>query len=458
MKVSTEPLEHCETLLTIEVDDKQLDRMMKDAARRISQQIQVPGFRPGKAPYRMVERRVGKEAIQQEALEGLSDSFFIEAIKEAEIEPYGPPSVEEVGWDPLTIKMRVPTEPVVELGNYRDVRVEYPEIEIGEEEIEARLAEIQDDFANFNPVDRAAEVGDSISFVVFRESVDGEVIAEAEDQELELVEEGEQSADTHLVPHLVGLKAGDEKSFQCTYPEDYDDEELAGKDVTVYVEVDEVGEKELYPLDDDFAAMVGDFENMDALKESTRQKLFEEKKTKADEEYAEKVLEAIIEQAERIEWPAAMAESRVNSIIKNLEDAYRESGTEMSLHMKARGSSMEQLKSTIRPGVEKDIRRRLVLYEVSEAESISVDESELMERVGHLQEYAKLRGTPISTEQIFATGGADRITEDILEEQVLDRLILIGRGEAPELEAEEPEEAAEEPEGEPAEQAEQKEE
>ena len=113
LNVTTDPLENCEVLMTVEVDEKQTDNLLKTAAGRISRQVRIPGFRPGKAPYRVIVQRFGEDVVRNEALEDLSKSVFEQALKQTDVEPYAPASLEDVSWDPLVMKVRVPVAPVV---------------------------------------------------------------------------------------------------------------------------------------------------------------------------------------------------------------------------------------------------------------------------------------------------------------------------------------------------------
>jgi len=307
LSVTTDPLENCEVLMTVEVDEKQTDNLLKTAAGRISRQVRIPGFRPGKAPYRVIVQRFGEDVVRNEALEDLSKSVFEQALEQADVEPYAPASLEDVSWDPLVMKVRVPVAPVVELGDYRAMRMEVEPVEVTDEEIEEALEGLQDEHASWNPVERPAQLGDLVTMAI-KEQVGDEILAENENVDYALNEAEEGEAGPDLTTPLIGLSTGDEKEFGVTYPETVQDPRYAGQEVTVSVKVHGVKEQETYPLDDDFAQMVGDFDTLEGLKESLTEDIRRRKEREADNELGEEVFSQLVENAERIEWPEALEE------------------------------------------------------------------------------------------------------------------------------------------------------
>ena len=144
MKITTEELERCEVLLTLEVDPKQEEKMLQKAAKRIAREVKIPGFRPGKAPYNVVVRRFGLEAIQQEAMEQSADKIIVDALEEANVQPYARIDLDSIDWNPLTIKVKVPTQPKVELADYRDIRLDVEPVEVTKEDVEENLKNLQE--------------------------------------------------------------------------------------------------------------------------------------------------------------------------------------------------------------------------------------------------------------------------------------------------------------------------
>ncbi|MEW5961465.1 MAG: trigger factor family protein, partial [Chloroflexota bacterium] len=165
MKVTTTELERCEVLLTIEFEPEKEQDLLKKAAKHFASEIKIPGFRPGKAPFNTIVRRVGMEALQQKALEDI-DKLVKNAVTETGVQPYAQMQLEKVGWEPLVIELKVPVQPKVELGDYRGLRLEAKTAEVSAEDIDKALKSIQEQHATWTPVERPSEIGDLISMTV----------------------------------------------------------------------------------------------------------------------------------------------------------------------------------------------------------------------------------------------------------------------------------------------------
>ena len=227
LTVTTDALEGCEVMMTVEVDEKQTDKLLKSAARRIARQVRIPGFRPGKAPYRVIVQRFGEDVIREEALDDLSKSVFEQALEQADVEPYAPAQLEDVSWDPLMMKVRVPVAPVVDLGHYRAMRMEVEPVDVSEAELDEGLEELQDEYATWNSVERPAQLGDLMTMAV-KEQVGDETLAENENVEFELTEVDEDRESPDLTTPLIGLSVSEESEFSVTYPERVQDPRYAG--------------------------------------------------------------------------------------------------------------------------------------------------------------------------------------------------------------------------------------
>ena len=280
LNVTTEPLESCEVLMTVEVDEEETERLLKAAAQRISKQARIPGFRPGKAPYSMIVRRFGEETVREETMTDLSQSVFKRALEQAKLEPYAPASMEDVAWNPLVMKVRVPVAPVTELGDYRALRLEVQPVEASEAEIEAELKRLQEEYAKLTPVEFPAQPGNVVTMDV-EQRVGGELLDQNKDVEYALVEVEDESQPDLTTP-LIGVAAGDEKEFTVIFPETYRDARYAGKEVAISVKIHGVKDKEIFPLDDDFAQMVGDFDALQQLKDKLAEEIRQRKQRQAD--------------------------------------------------------------------------------------------------------------------------------------------------------------------------------
>ena len=428
LKVTTDARENCEVLMTVEVDEQQTDKLLKAAAQRIAKQVKIPGFRPGKAPYRMVVQRFGEEAVRQEAMEDLSKSVFQEALEQAKLEPYAPAALEEVTWAPLVMKVRVPTAPVVELGDYRALRLEAEPVEVSQAEIDQALAGLQKEYAESNPVERAAQAGDVITMAV-KERAGDELLAENENVEHELAPVGPDSRGPDLSTALLGLSAGDEKEFTVTYPEDAQDARYAGREVTIAVKVHGVKERKLYDLDDDFAQMVGDFDSLEQLKEKLSQNIREQKQREADDKLGQEALKRVVEGASRVEWPKSLEEGELDSTLDDQDRQLQRSGLTLDTYLNMLKKTRDQLREELRPAARERIRQTLVLGKLVELENLSVAGHEVSGQISRLSLLAGERGESLR-QALTTPDGVRYVANDLLTAKVVERLARIVKGQA----------------------------
>jgi trigger factor len=430
VRVTTEELGRCEILMTIEAEPAQEQDLLKKAARRISRQVQIPGFRPGKAPYNTIVRRFGLKAIQQEALEHSIEKIIMDALEEAELEPSALLQLDEISWDPLTIKARVPGPPKVELGNYRDLRRQTKTIEVTDEDVDQALEALQEQNATWTPVERPAEVGDLITMSAV-EKDGAEVLAENDAVEYELTPPPDEADDRpDLTTPLLGLGAGDNKTFTINYPETWQNERYAGKEITLEVEVSSVKAKELDPLDDDFAQSMRDIETLDELKEELRAEIQQRREDQYNHELGREVFDQIIEDAE-IEWPQALEESRIDEEFENYKDQLEESNLTLDDYLNMQGKTAEALREEVREKVAKQLRMGLALQKLTELEKLAVSNVEILERARTISD---LYGGDDRIWQAVMTSKNHQATvaSNILTDKVFYRLAEIVKGEAPE--------------------------
>jgi trigger factor len=430
LNVTTDALENCEVLMTVEVDEKQTNSLLKQAAGRISRQVRIPGFRPGKAPYRVIVQRFGEDVVRNEALEDLSKSVFEQALEEADVEPYAPASLEDVSWDPLVMKVRVPVAPVVELGDYRAMRMEVEPVEVTDEEVEEALEGLQDEYASWNPVERPAQLGDLVTMAI-KERVGDEVLAEDENVEYQLDEAEEDETRPDLTTPLLGLSAGDEKEFNITYPDTVRDARYAGRDVTVWVKIHGVKEKETYPLDDDFAQTVGDFDTLGELKASLADDIKRRKKREADNELGEEAFNRLVENAERIEWPEALEEEELSQALEEQDRRLQQNGLSLDTYLSMQKQTRDEFREEYRPAVRDRLQRSLALSKLVELENISVEGHEVTDQIDRMSIMAGEQGGALR-DALTNPESMRHIAGDLLATKARERLVQIVKGETDE--------------------------
>lgn len=448
MKVTTEELERCELLLTLEIEPDQQEKLLKKAAQRISREVKIPGFRPGKAPYNVVLRRFGPEAIQSKALEESVEKLITDGMSQVNVTPFAQIKLEEAAWEPaLRIKVKVPTQPKIELGDYRQIRLEAKPVEVTDEDIDQALKQLQDQRAAWAPVERPAQLGDLISMTVTEKDGD-KVLTERESVEYELTALAEENKGKRpdLTTPLLGLSAGEAKTFAVTYPEDFENAEYAGREISFEVEVSGVKVKELDPLDDEFAKQLGDYENLEALKAKIGADIQQQRQRQNDLELGYQALDKIIETAEKIEWPLALEEEQIDHEIERLEQQLKQSGLTLEGYLRVNNTTLEELREENREKVVNQLKRGLVLGKVAELEKVDVSQLEILQQAKLMADL--FGGGDQVWQNIMASESRQSfIANDLLSNKIIRQLAAIAKGEASEAEVAEtgPDQAADEP-------------
>lgn len=451
MKVQTKRLENCQTEMIIEVEPERVEEAMRKAARSISEQTKIPGFRPGKAPYHVVLQMFGRQTVLEEALEDLGPKLYSQALDEAGIDPYGPGKLVDIQWEPLVLTFHVPMPPEVDLGDYRRLRLDVPPVEVTDEEVEKALEEARKAHAVWTPVDREAQMGDQVVFQV----------TFAEEDSSPETSETVLGEDTTLLPglaeKLVGMRAGETRTFELTFPEDWEDEDLAGQTRTITVTVQEVKERELPDLDE-MPALMGDFPDLDALKAHLRSQIMQAKERERDEELIDKAFTILTEQA-KISYPDFMLEEAVEDILADHDSVLRRQGFTLDDYLRVLHIEREAYRQQQKPEAEQRLRRTLVLTKLAELEKLAVEDQEVEERADSLAESS---GNPEMMQEVYRMPELQRyLRNQLLVEKVRQRVLEIVTGRVPELPADEPaseasaeaplaEASAEEPSEEPA--------
>jgi trigger factor len=321
MSAKWEKLEGNQGKLTVEVDAETFNKALDQAFKKVQKQLNVPGFRKGRVPRQIFEQRFGVESLYQDALDIVLPDAYSNAIDETGIEPVDQPEIdiEQIGkGQSLIFTADVTVKPEVKLGEYKGLEVPKVNTEVTDEDVEAELKELQKRHAELVvKEDEPAEQGDTV-VIDFEGFVDGEAFegGKAENHSLEI---GSDSFIPGFEEQLVGVKAGDEKEVQVTFPEEYHAEELAGKPAVFKVKVHEVKQLVLPELDDDFAVDVDDeVETLDALKEKIENRLKDEKEHTAKHEVENAVIEKAAENAE-IDIPEVMIDNEVERMVKEFD-------------------------------------------------------------------------------------------------------------------------------------------
>jgi len=425
LKVEKEKIGPCEYTLNIEVEPDRLQQPLRQAAQSLTKRRPLPGFRPGKAPYHMVERIYGKELIFDEMLTRIGNELYQEALEQSQIEPYDRAEFEIVQPDPLILKVTVPARPEITLGDYHAISVSQAPVTVSEGEVDQVLAQIQDEQALWVPVERAIKMGDQVLIDAAGTTDDGHQV---EQQDLTL-EVSEEITPPGFGQNLVGIEPGESKEFDVEYPADFRDEDVAGKIVHFHVTVKAVKEKELPALDDELAQNLGQHETLDQLRADIQEKLREHKETEAKDAAIEEALGALVEQA-TVEYPAIAVEREIDAMQRSLTDRLEQRGFTLDGYLHTTGKSLVQWREETRPQAETRLKRALVLAEFAEAEGIKVGKEEIKQEVDRLSvsfgEQADAAKAALSTGESLRS-----ITNDVYRRKALEQLLGIATKQGP---------------------------
>ncbi len=389
VRSSVESVEGNKVKLSIEVDESELDKAVDAAFRRLARSVRVPGFRPGKAPRRMIENHVGRDYLYMEALQDSLPNWYSEAVVETDLRPIDRPEIhfdesmdEEEGFKfSATVEVR----PEAKLSSYKGVEAPKREVEVADEQVEAQIEEMRGQFATLAAVeDRPVQTGDFTVIDFKGERMTGGPLegGEAEDYMLE-VGGGELLPD--FEKNLVGMKAGERKQFGVMFPMDYAEESLRGQSVLFRVHLKEIKERELPPLDDEFAKEASEFDTLDEFRSSVREQLEEVEEQRAIGEFRGRVLDAVTERA-KVEVPEVMVDEKADEMVSSFERSIRAQGIEPAQYYQLAGSSPEDVKERVRDDAADTVKKELVLDAVAAAEGVDVDEHEVMHQIEHLAE------------------------------------------------------------------------
>jgi trigger factor len=415
MTANVTKLEENKVRLDVEVPPEAVRKGVEAKVRELGRQVRVPGFRPGKAPRRVIENRLGRDYIYMEALQEQLPSWYSQAVIETDLRPIDQPEInfdealdEEDGFKfSATVEVR----PQAKLGEYKGIEVPKREIEVSDEEVDARLEELRVQFATLAAVEgRPVQEGDFVVLDFKGERMTGGPLegAEAEDYMLE-VGRGELLPD--FEQNVVGMNAGERKQFGVTFPLDYAEESLRGQAVLFSVHVKEIKERDLPPLDDDFVKEASEFETLDELRAAVREQLEAAVEQRVAGEFRGRVLDAVAENAE-VEVPDVMAHEKAHEMVESFERSIRAQGMEPEQYYQLAGSNHHDFEERVRPDAEDTVKKELVLDAVAEAEGIEADEDAVMHEIQHLAE-----DSDRSPEEIAATLRANG-TYALLEEEI----------------------------------------
>jgi len=386
MKTELTELPESRVRLEVAIDADVVAKRMDRAAKQLSNEIKMPGFRKGKVPPQLVIQRLGREAVLEQAVRDSLPEWYEEAIVTSGVVTVGDPKLDvedlPAEGEGLEFKIEIGVRPKADLGAYKDLEVGRADIEIGEDAIAEELERLREGFGSLNPVERPAAEGD-VAVIDYEGFVDGEQFEGGSGTAMS-VELGSERLLAEFEAGLVGKSAGDEADLDVTFPEDYGAEHLAGKSAVFKVKVSEVREKELPELDDDFAQSASEFDTLDELREEIRSRMAEILEQRSDMEFHDAAVEAAAENA-TIDLPHDLIHARAHELWERFERTLAARGIDPQMYAQMQGKDRHAMIDEGEESAEKTLRREATLAAVAEAEAIEPTDEELIEALGPLE-------------------------------------------------------------------------
>lgn len=374
MNVTVERVEN-EATLKITAPTAEVNAGYKKAVKKIADQVNIPGFRKGKAPRAIIEMHYGKEAVKQEAFEIVANKAYSEALDQEKLIPVSDPKVEESTFEEgkdmeLTIKVTLKPEP--ELGEYKGLHVEKKEVEVTDEQVDAQIKDMMSRDAKMVVAEEGAviEKGD-FAIIDFAGTVDGEPFSGGEGKGYPL-EVGSNSFIPGFEDQLVGLSKGDSTDVEVTFPEDYFVKDLAGKEAIFKVNIQDVKRKELPELNDEYVASKTDFKTVEELRANYKERMQKAAEANAKAEYEHELIDLAVANA-KFSVPEIMIEDKISQMVEEMKMSLESRKMSLDMYMQYTGLDMAKIRENQRPVAEENVKTDLVLDAIAKAEDIQVD-------------------------------------------------------------------------------------
>ena len=395
--ISCEKLEKSMVELQFSIDAETFKAAVNNAFKREGKKYAIPGFRKGKAPRHMIEKMYGSDIFHYDAVNDLFPEAYEAAVKEAKIDVVGRPDPEVVSMseaDGVVLKVKVAVKPEVELGEYAGLTVTKEAKNVNEADVDAEVKRMQDRNGRLLTREGAAENGDTVD-IDFEGFVDGKAFEGGKAEHYSLVL-GSGSFIPGFEEQVVGHKAGEAFDVNVKFPEEYQAEELAGKDATFKIKLHNVQYKELPELDDDFAKDVSEYDTLDELKDSIRKGIQTNHEKQADQKVENDLIDQVVG-GMKAEIPDAMIESRIEELVQDFQYRISQQGLKLEQYLQYMGMTMEQFKEQFREQADKQVKMRLAMEAIVAKEGITASDEEFEEEVKRIADAYKMEADKVKS-------------------------------------------------------------
>lgn len=379
MNVTTEKIENHKVVLTIEVPAEELDKGIKAACKSLANRVNISGFRKGKAPRRILEMNIGKEAILDEAFDRVAQKAFDEALKQENLDPVDRPQVDivtlEEGKD-VVFKATITPVPEVTLGEYKGLKVAKDAVEVKDEQVEEQVKNILNHHAKMVDAEEGATVAnDDFITLDFKGEVDGVAFAGGKGKDYPLQIGSHSFIDT-FEDQLVGLKVGEEKDVNVTFPEEYHAKDLAGKAAVFHCKINSIKHKEMPELTDEFVKASTSYESIEDMKAKLRENIEKNAQREADTKRRNEILKQATDNI-TVDIPEVMVENRVSNMIQELSVNLENQGMNLDAYLKYANMDMAKLREQYKESAAIAVKTDLMLDAVAKAEDIKVENADI---------------------------------------------------------------------------------
>jgi len=425
-----------QVVLNIQLEPADLERHLSQVYRRLVNRVQIPGFRKGKAPRPVLESFMGREAVVREGLDSILVESLNQAMEEESLEPFGEPEMEVLELDPVSFKAVVPLEPGVDLGNFRELRLQPEAVEVGEEQVGEVLQQLQRSSGVWEPRQGKVRFDDLVTIDV-EGTADGRRLAH--DQAVDFVPRLDSPLPfPGFSVYLEGMDKGETKEFTLPIPADYADSAIAGKEGRFNVKVLEIKEMKLPELDDEFAKGVGEgYDSLEVLRANLLERLRGDSERRVQIALQEKTLEEVIQGA-TVEYSALTEGRELSRLVEERAQALREQRLQADAYLRELNKPEEEVREELRPEAVKRLTRFLVVRQVGREEGVEVTQEEVDAEIERMAD--GLRDSGDSVRQAFSSDDAKgAVRNAIMTRKVMERLAEIAQGSgAPDSKEEDP--------------------
>lgn len=404
MKVNAERIDNHRLCLEVEVEEQEVNKALDKAYRKLVNKVSIPGFRKGRAPRRVLEARLGKQALLDEAFDIIAPPAYLQALREHNVEPVDQPEIEVKNFaenQPLVFRATVVTKPPVTLGEYKGLKIAKHSADVSEEDVDRQLEALRQRQARMVVVEDAVLQKGDFAIIDFTGTVDGQPFKGGDAQGYPL-EVGAGRFIPGFEEQLIGARTNEQRTVTVTFPTDYFVSELAGKEAVFTVTIKDIKRKEVPPLDDEFAKDVSNFSTLAELRADLRQKMEQAAQEKATEDFKNDAVKKAVDNA-NVDIPDVMIEQRIDRMLEDLAINLENRGMKLADYLKYTKTDIPTLRQKYRDVAAYNVKTDLTLETIAKAEAITVSDEDVQTEIAAMAR--SFQATPEEVKRIIEEQG-----------------------------------------------------